>query len=76
MLSNKGRPIGFQTLVQHFKVEKQHEETLDWHGKVEIVKHFTTTKGDFICQMISLDFEGIHWLYWTGTSEEIVNSLV
>jgi hypothetical protein len=28
------------------------------------------TKGVFICQVISLNFEWIHWSYWTELSEE------
>jgi hypothetical protein len=37
---------------------------------------FIITKGVHVRQMISLDFEWIHWLQWMGTIEKVVNSLV
>jgi hypothetical protein len=35
-----------------------------------------TTKGVFVCQVNSLDFEWIHWLHQTEPNGDIVNSLV
>jgi hypothetical protein len=57
-----------------------------WHGHkamqqrtkdvIVVYANFTTSKCIFVCQMLSLDFEWIHWSHWRGCSDDLVNSLV
>jgi hypothetical protein len=57
-----------------------------WHGHkatqqrtkdvIVVYANFTASKCIFICQMLSLDFEWIHWSHWRGCSCDLVNSLV
>jgi len=53
-----------------------------WHGhkatqqRTKVYANFTTSKCILISQMLSLDFEWIHWSHWRGCSCDLVNSLV
>jgi hypothetical protein len=45
------------------------------HSKF-VPNSFATTKCISIHQVLSLDFEWIHWSHWTRTSGDLMNSLV